>query len=381
LSSVEIQHVLQMLADGRKTGCLQVESQKDKTRVFLDNGRVVACSSDDPAKRLGQFLIFRGYLTRSQLETAMAVHEQTGCSLGAVLVEGGWIQVQQLMPELALKAHETVLELFDLQNLAFFFSEGERPTRRDMTLDLDVTDLTIEAANRVEEKREIEVATGGDDAVPECTGLLPSNGFDEESTRNVYAAVDGRRTIQDITLFTHGPTFLVRKTLKKLLDQGLIKVNGGHQAVEREADPHPAPEMDVDRDAIIALVDQQLEEKDAEKALELLSACYREDPTDRRILERLARAEAKLLIQIQRGGFTPDKVPHLTVSRNELEVRAVSPEEQFLASVIDGSWDIQGLIWIAPMRTIDVLQALKGLVKNRAIEMRDRVRVTEAAAT
>jgi len=53
-------------------GCFGTGAHKICKRIAFRDGRIVACSSDDPPSRLGQFLLSRGKITKDQLRDALA---------------------------------------------------------------------------------------------------------------------------------------------------------------------------------------------------------------------------------------------------------------------------------------------------------------------
>ena len=49
----------------------------------------------------------------------------------------------------------------------------------------------------------------------------------------------------------------------------------------------------------------------------------------------------------------------------------MSSNDQFLLTLIDGKSDIKSVVWLAPLREIDVLQALQRMLDADLIELRD----------
>ena len=49
----------------------------------------------------------------------------------------------------------------------------------------------------------------------------------------------------------------------------------------------------------------------------------------------------------------------------------ISPQEFFILSRIDGSWDIRSIIQIAPIREVEALRVLKRMLDQGVIELRD----------
>ena len=91
IETMSVPELFGWLGSGKKSGTLEVEREKITKRIMFREGRVVGCSSNEPATLMGQFLLSRGKITREQLGEAMRRQKQTGDNLGEVLIEMGAI--------------------------------------------------------------------------------------------------------------------------------------------------------------------------------------------------------------------------------------------------------------------------------------------------
>ncbi len=124
LETMPLSDALQWLAQGNKTGVLQIRSARGITKkVYFLRGRVLSSDSSDPREYLGQFLISRGLLTEEQLNMAMETQLQTGIKLGKILVTVGILDEDDLKAMLRLKAEETLYGLFLWDEGQFTFEE------------------------------------------------------------------------------------------------------------------------------------------------------------------------------------------------------------------------------------------------------------------
>ena len=69
LKTMSLPDLLQWLGASRKTGTLQVESNRVRKCIMFKDGQIYGCSSDDPPERLGHFLLSRGKITEDQLRS------------------------------------------------------------------------------------------------------------------------------------------------------------------------------------------------------------------------------------------------------------------------------------------------------------------------
>ncbi len=65
-----------------------------------------------------------------------------------------------------------------------------------------------------------------------------------------------------------------------------------------------------------------------------------------------------------------EQIPVLTKPIDSLSAESISPEEFFLLSRIDGSWNIKSIIQVSPMREVDALRTLTRMRECGMIELR-----------
>ena len=71
LKEASLPDVLQLLAMGKKTGCLSVTHRNNFGYIYFEKGRIAYASIVNRRDRLGDLLIKTGLVTREQLEQAV----------------------------------------------------------------------------------------------------------------------------------------------------------------------------------------------------------------------------------------------------------------------------------------------------------------------
>jgi len=66
----------------------------------------------------------------------------------------------------------------------------------------------------------------------------------------------------------------------------------------------------------------------------------------------------------------PNKVPYFLVPMNTLSEYSLSHREGYVASRIDGTWDVKSIVLLSPLRELEVLRALEKLLKNKLIALK-----------
>src|SRR6478752_2705043 len=88
LKEASLPDVLQLLAMGKKTGCLSVTHRNNFGYIYFDKGRISYASVVNRRDRLGDLLVKNGLITQAQLDASITVQERRRDKrLGELLVE------------------------------------------------------------------------------------------------------------------------------------------------------------------------------------------------------------------------------------------------------------------------------------------------------
>ena len=66
----------------------------------------------------------------------------------------------------------------------------------------------------------------------------------------------------------------------------------------------------------------------------------------------------------------PTKVPYVAVPAQHRSRERLSPLECYLLTVVDGKNDVRSILWVAPLRELDVLRGLKRLHERGVVQFR-----------
>src|SRR5918997_4664684 len=93
LKEASLPDVLQLLAMGKKTGCLAVTHRNNFGYIYFDKGRICYASIVNRRDRLGDILVKSGAISQAQLEQAIAEQTpQRDRRVGEILVAMGFIE-------------------------------------------------------------------------------------------------------------------------------------------------------------------------------------------------------------------------------------------------------------------------------------------------
>lgn len=105
------------------SGRLIVKNNDQLLQAFFQNGKLLHIQRDDnnSANRIGSMLIQNKSINNDQLNDALERHHRTGQSLGYILVNSGYISIDQLKGPLRLQMEEHIQRLFSFKTGQFQF--------------------------------------------------------------------------------------------------------------------------------------------------------------------------------------------------------------------------------------------------------------------
>jgi hypothetical protein len=361
LSAMSFADLMQWAHSARKTGRLVFERDRVNRRIFLREGAIIACDADDPPLLLGQFLISHGQITENNLRDAMQFQESTGKHLGQIFIELGVVTDEQLQRCVLAKAEETIYGLFEWHDATFRYDSTATPGKTAIRVDLDITVVLLEGARRQDEINEIRKIFNDSRMILIKTDQPPDQHFIANTTaKRLYDAIDGKRTLNRLLLESHAPEFLAYSFLLQLYQRGTVQIGGLESATAVAATP----------EASIERIRDLVNHEEYRSAIEMIEILRSDIPNTHESKLLVARAESGFIAQMYSSDLPPNATPCLTSPDEPSGTASVSDREQFLLELIDGAWNIRELVWIAPMRKVEVVSGLLSLLQKGFIELR-----------
>ncbi|MDI9630353.1 MAG: DUF4388 domain-containing protein [Acidobacteria bacterium] len=383
LRTMELAELFQWLSQARKTGTLVVRNAAVEKRVVFQDGRILTSSSTDPNEYLGHFLVNHGYLTELELTRAMQMQESSRMLLGKILVTLGVISEEDLHRMLRLKCEESLYELFTWPEGEFRFLDGELPAQALVPLSLDVTAVVFEGMQRVDEWRRLRELIPDADALPVLVAPLDET-VNDPATRQVLALVDDQRTVAEIATALHAAEFFVCRHLRPQILAGRVKIIRPRRIVMKAAPSAappaaapaaapaapPAPPVP-DADALAGAASRYLAAHDLESSLRYLRAARSLEPESRKLEALAQKIEEGVRATVEAAGVVSGAIPILARSLEELSRERLSPQEGFLLTRLDGSYDVHSLLNISALPALDTLVQIWKLLRAGHIKMQE----------
>ncbi len=369
LKTMELAELFQWLSHGGKTGTLVINNGIVEKRIYFRDGSIIATASSNPKEYLGHFLVSHGYIDEHVLAKAMEMQDANKMLLGKILVTIGAIGEDDLDRMLRLKSEETVYEVFTWPEGDFRFHDGELHDFHMIPMSLEVTGLVLEGAQRVDDWGRIRGRISSDQMVPVAVGELEPP-RDDDRARHILTFVDDDRSIEEIALHSHSSEFHVFRVLFDQLQRGRIKLVRPRSIAA--ADPPERGGEAVGSGSLIDAADAHLKAERFELALRHLRAAVSLEPDDKKIQSTVKRAHGVIVNRVRDAGLKDDAVPVLERTFEELTSLDITPQEGFILTRINGSYDIQTLLKISPMPALDARLVLFRLLEAGHISLRPR---------
>ncbi len=224
IRSSSVPALLRSLLASGETGILTFRTAEVTKSIYMKDGRIVYAASTDPDERLGELLLLKGRITaRDYLEASKMI--RPGRRLGAILVEMGAIDPDELIPTVEEQIREVLLELLTWTHGQYEVVMKEIDADSVVTLNINAENLILEGIRRTRSWTQVMRGIGNILSVPALTErrdvLLRIELTHEE--QEVLAHVNGRSTIEQICNVSFLTHFETCRTLWALQVLGVVR--------------------------------------------------------------------------------------------------------------------------------------------------------------
>jgi hypothetical protein len=226
LNEVGLPDILEFLRASRKTGVISFKQDRARKSLYIKDGNVIFATSNLPDERLGDLLLAWGRISKEDYDESVKRLGQNRRQ-GRILIDIGAITPKQLWEGVQDQIRHIVYSLFNWDRGIFLFSQGELPSRENITADVGIADLVAEGIRRMNHMKALEakfpskdvILARIDDGVKERVTLEPFE-------KHVLDMIDAQRDVTQICRESEiGETETLR-VLYMLLSIGYIKVKG-----------------------------------------------------------------------------------------------------------------------------------------------------------
>ncbi len=226
LKEASLPDVLQLLALGKKTGCLAVADRQNFGYIYFEDGRICYASIVNRRDRIGDLLRKNQLVTSEQLDQAIHLQEvHRDRRLGDILIELGAVSREQLERLLFLQIEEAVYHLFTWVQGTFNFEAGVKPEQQVFTVSINPESLLLEGARRVDEWSQIEKKIPSFDIIFAVDPAhAPGDDVDLSThQRRILPLLDGTRDVRQVIDECSLVEFEAAQALYGLITAGYVR--------------------------------------------------------------------------------------------------------------------------------------------------------------
>jgi tetratricopeptide (TPR) repeat protein len=361
LNTMDLPEVLQWVTVGRKSGSLAFAKDKTKVNIYLQDGQIISSRSNDPTKQLGQFLLFQGKITEPQLKRAFEIHLQTRAILGKILVQENMVSEEDVRQALVMRTQEVIYDLFLWEDGYFHFSSSPYNIDELILINISINSLLFEGIRRKDEWRRIRSVFPNNDVVLSFRNDVdPKNLSLTALQKKLLFMLTLKKPISEIMLEVHGSDFLVSYELFQLYEKGIVQLEETTRPVLEAESPAKLFNKGL----------ELVQNKRYQEAIHAFQEVIRLDPQNAWASEQIEQAEKALCQEFYRTTIPATKVPYFLVPESSLARHNLTHEEGFVASRINGTWDVKSIVMLSPLRELEILQVLDKLVKMELIALK-----------
>ena len=243
LASFPIAELLQWAHNDCRTGSLSIRRSSREKRIYFEEGRIVACLTDQPYELYGQHLLLGGHLDEEQILQGLAGCRK-GKRLGQVLEERGFLTRAEVEKTLRQHIEDVICDIF-LWRRGIFLFQAETPPREEILAEpIATVGIAFEGARWSDEYRRIRKVFEHDAIVLRridrgtAERAVPKAVFElGPRAQRVFLEVDGHKSLEEMYQRIRGSYFRFLDAAYVMHEAGLLEVGdirqeGGIMSVE-----------------------------------------------------------------------------------------------------------------------------------------------------
>lgn len=229
LASFPIGDILQWAQNDHRSGALVIRRSGSEKRIFLRDGFVVACFSDDPAEFFGQHLLVNGLLGEDDLIRALTHCQKTGQKLGDALQTMRLLSTEKVQEALRQHVENQVCDIFLWRSGIFYFAFEALASELELRSPLSAVALALEGSRWLDEAQRVRRIFVHDNVVLR-RGRKAPQGLLTPLERRIFRATEEQLTLAELYIEVRGSHYrFLQATFRLVVVEALdIESVGDH---------------------------------------------------------------------------------------------------------------------------------------------------------
>lgn len=234
LSNSPLPEILATIEKYKVAGVIIVKDEKFERKIYLNEGKIIFATSTNPDERLGEFLLYKGIITKEQYDESVIRLKRGEGRQGKILVDMKVLTPKELFLYVQEQITEIVYNLFNLNEGKVLFQIGKFKEEEIIKLSIPIKKAIFEGIKKIKDPKRCFQRLGSKTAIYEpifeLKDILGLSLTTEET--KLLQMVDGKKSLYEIITkgpFTQGMNarilyaFFVLHLISKKSD-GVIKI-------------------------------------------------------------------------------------------------------------------------------------------------------------
>ena len=218
-----IAELLTWAANDRRTGSLVLRRSSREKRIYLREGKVVACLSDATGEFYGKHLLLEGYLEEDTLLRCLLQCKDKGKRLGAVLVEEGILGLDVVQRTLSEQLEDLICDVFLWNRGIFFFVSDPPPEEEILARPINTLALVLEGSRWVDELKRIRKVVRHDNLSLRRVGRQSPRHKNARKSA-ILRELAGRMTVAQLYEAVGGSYFRFLYELCEMVQESVVEI-------------------------------------------------------------------------------------------------------------------------------------------------------------
>ncbi|MGC8724350.1 MAG: DUF4388 domain-containing protein [Acidobacteriota bacterium] len=225
ISEIRLPTLLMSLYRDRETGILTLTDGLYGKSLFIEEGKVVYASSEDPDEGLGECLLRRGAISLDHFFEATA-EAPAGQRLGELLVTMGALTSEELLEGVSQRLYDIIFSLFEIRTGSYSLELASFSTMEMTTLAVDLPLVVMRGMERLHSWSQIRAAVGEPSTRVRMASRMPPFVGDLDLSQEQEHLLSLSRTGRPVSFLVEAsylPPFQTYKALWIFLTLGLME--------------------------------------------------------------------------------------------------------------------------------------------------------------
>jgi hypothetical protein len=202
-------------------GELKVLEHSTSRSLYFDQGQIVGAQSTVPTERLGDVLHRHGILDEEQVKRCSDATGTGALRFGEAAVKFGFVTRERLFALAARQIEEIFYGALLVSGAMFYFLDSFGESSLSIRQKMSVPTLVRDGVRRMHETQYFRARIPTNQHVP---ALVPGLALPETDPSGVFAAIDGERSVMDISRWVGQSEFEVCRSLFQFIQSGHVRM-------------------------------------------------------------------------------------------------------------------------------------------------------------